>query len=89
VCRLRELRKQRRWSLRRLGDQVHRSHGYIWDLEVGSKRPSVSVAALLDAALAANGQLSEVREVSADSGELSAADYSTMGSAQPGSRVRV
>jgi transcriptional regulator with XRE-family HTH domain len=74
---LKELREQRRLSLRRLGQQVHCSHGYLWDLEAGNKRPSVSVAALLDAALGADGQLSAmVYEVSADSGELSTVNYS-------------
>lgn len=71
--RLKELREQRDLSLRRLGKQVHCSHGYLWDLEAGIKRPSLSVAALLDIALGANGQLSAmVRAVSADSGDLSA-----------------
>jgi transcriptional regulator with XRE-family HTH domain len=56
--RVGELRDQQRLSLRRLGQMVHCSHGYLWDLEAGSKRPSVSVAALLDAALSANGELS-------------------------------
>jgi len=56
---------------------IHCSHGYLWDLEAGTKRPSPSVAALLDTALDANGQLSAmVQELSADSGELSATGYS-------------
>ena len=42
---LRELREQRRLSLRHLGKQIHCSHGYLWDLESGAKRPSLSVAA--------------------------------------------
>src|SRR4051812_37397780 len=68
--RLKELRGERRLSLRRLGLQIHCSHGYLWDLEAGAKRPSVSVAALLDAALGANGELSAmVHEVSADTRE--------------------
>ncbi|GAB3138450.1 hypothetical protein GCM10027290_05840 [Micromonospora sonneratiae] len=71
--RLRELRIQRGLSLRRLGQQVHCSHGYLWDLEAGGKRPSASVAALLDAALGAGGQLRAlVTSVSADSGGLTA-----------------
>ncbi|BCJ76971.1 hypothetical protein CS0771_65150 [Catellatospora sp. IY07-71] len=66
---LKALREQRGLSLRRLGQQVHCSHGYLWDLEVGKKQPSVSVAALLDAVLGGNGELSAmVREVSADNG---------------------
>ncbi|GII22840.1 helix-turn-helix domain-containing protein [Planosporangium mesophilum] len=68
--RLRELREQRGLSLRQLGLQVHCSHGYLWDLEGGGKRPSASVATLLDAALGADGQLSAmVSEASADSGD--------------------
>ncbi|MDG4829267.1 helix-turn-helix transcriptional regulator [Solwaraspora sp. WMMD1047] len=67
--RLKELREQRGLSLRRLGQRVHCSHGYLWDLEAGGKRPSLSVVTLLDAALDAGGQLSAlVRTVSADSG---------------------
>ncbi|MEV0729561.1 helix-turn-helix domain-containing protein [Polymorphospora sp. NPDC050346] len=71
--RLKELRELRRLSLRRLGQLVHCSHGYLWELEAGSKRPSVSVAAALDATLDAEGRLSAmVHEVSADSGRPSA-----------------
>jgi transcriptional regulator with XRE-family HTH domain len=58
--RLRELRQGKRLSLRRLGQIVHCSHGYLWDLEVGAKRPSAEVAALLDAALDADGGLSSL-----------------------------
>lgn len=66
--RLKELREERGLSLRRLGQQVHCSHGYLWDLEAGNKRPSLPVASLLDAALGADGRLSAmVYEVSADS----------------------
>jgi transcriptional regulator with XRE-family HTH domain len=75
--RLKDLREQRRLSLRRLGRQIHCSHGYLWELEMGGKRPSVSVVALLDAALGAGGQLSAmVYEVSADSADTSVATYS-------------
>lgn len=71
--RLRELREQRGLSLRRLGRLVHCSHGHLWDLEANRRLPSASVVALLDKALGAAGQLSAmVREVSADSGELTA-----------------
>jgi transcriptional regulator with XRE-family HTH domain len=64
-----ELRERRGVSLRRLGQQVHCSHGFLWDLEAGKKQPSVSVAVLLDAALGGDGALSAmVHEVSADSG---------------------
>ena len=82
--RLRSLREERGLSLRRLGHLVHCSHGYLWDLEAGGKRPSASVVALLDTALGANGELSAlVSEVSADSGELVA------GPAEPGPDVAV
>jgi transcriptional regulator with XRE-family HTH domain len=65
--RLKELREQRGLSLRRLGAMIHCSHGHLWDLESGIKRPSVSVAVLLDQVLEAGGQLSAmVSEVSAD-----------------------
>lgn len=76
---LREHRERNRLSLRRLGDAVHISHGFIWDLEVGKKKPSLNVAALLDAALGAGGQLSAmVRELSADSPDPpSTADVAT------------
>src|SRR4051794_1995827 len=67
---LKQLREQRRLSLRRLGQQIHCSHGYLWDLERGMKRPSVAVALLLDSALEAGGKLSAlVHEVSADTRE--------------------
>jgi transcriptional regulator with XRE-family HTH domain len=67
--RLRELREQRRLSYRRLATMVHCTHGHIHELEKGAKRPSVALAALLDAALGASGHLSAmVVEVSADSG---------------------
>src|SRR4051812_8170585 len=65
---LKGLRERRGFSLRRLGQEVHCSHGFLWDLEAGKKQPSVSVAVLLDAALGGEGSLSAmVREVSADS----------------------
>ena len=65
--KLKELREQHGLSLRRLGGVIHCSHGYLWDLESGIKRPSLSVAVLLDHALEAGGQLSAmVSEVSAD-----------------------
>jgi transcriptional regulator with XRE-family HTH domain len=68
---LKQLRDQSGLSLRRLGKLIHCSHGYLWDLEAGGKRPSQSVVALLDAALKADGRLSAmVTELSADSGEL-------------------
>ena len=83
--RLKELREQCNLSLRGLGRQVHCSHGYLWDLEAGIKRPSLSVAALLDVALGANGQLSAmVHAVSADSGDLSAVGYTPGNPLPPG-----
>jgi transcriptional regulator with XRE-family HTH domain len=56
-------------SLRRLGQRVHCSHGYLWELEAGSKRPSAQIADLVDTALGADGRLSAAaRRVSADTG---------------------
>lgn len=64
---LKELREHHGISLRRLGQMVHCSHGYLWDLENSTKRPSQSVADLLDRALRADGRLASlVRESSAD-----------------------
>ena len=63
---LKELRTQRDWSLRGLGERVHCSHGHIWDLEHGHKRPSPAVAALLDDALDAGGRLVAMVRVAAD-----------------------
>jgi hypothetical protein len=54
---LRTLREGRGLSLRRLGRLVHYSHGYLWDLESGSKPPQRAVVAALDAALHADGRL--------------------------------
>ena len=51
------LRQQRGLSLRRLGRLVHYSHGFLWDLEAGIKRPNQAAASALDAALRADGQL--------------------------------
>lgn len=65
--RLKEFRELSGLSLRRLGRMIHCSHGYLWDLESGSKRPSTAVAASLDAALNAGGALSSmVYDLSAD-----------------------
>jgi transcriptional regulator with XRE-family HTH domain len=60
---LRRLREARRWSLRRLAEVVHVSHGHLWDLEKGRKQPSVAVAALLDNALDAGGRLAAMVRV--------------------------
>lgn len=54
---LRSLRDRRGLSLRRLGRLVHYSHGYLWDLESGAKRPTEAVVAALDSALDAGGRL--------------------------------
>jgi transcriptional regulator with XRE-family HTH domain len=71
--KLKELREKKGLSLRRLGQAIHCSHGYIWDLEAGTKRPSISVATLLDDALDASGQLSAmIHEMSADAGRAPA-----------------
>jgi transcriptional regulator with XRE-family HTH domain len=73
-AQVKELRLQRGLSLRRLGKLCHCSHGFLWDLEAGTKRPSAAVAALLDAALGTDGRLSAmVGKLSADSGERLAA----------------
>src|SRR3569833_1319226 len=70
--RLKELRHERGLSLRRLGKLIHCSHGYLWDLEAGTKRPSHAVVVLLDTQLGAGGELSAmVQTVSADNGEQS------------------
>lgn len=64
-----ELRLASGLSLRRLGQRVHCSHGYLWELESGSKRPSAQIADLIDTALGADGRLSAAaRRVSADTG---------------------
>jgi transcriptional regulator with XRE-family HTH domain len=55
--RLRELREAVGLSLRELGKLVSYSHSYLWELEAGSKRPSVQAAARLDEALGAGGNL--------------------------------
>ncbi|WP_405103084.1 helix-turn-helix domain-containing protein [Micromonospora sp. NBC_01412] len=71
---LKALRLKRNLSLRRLGQQVHCSHGYLWDLEAGLKRPSPPVLALLETALDAGGELLTLASVvSADAGEALAA----------------
>lgn len=63
---LKDLRTQHGWSLRGLGERVHCSHGHIWDLEHGQKRPSLAVAALLDEALDARGRLAAMVRISPD-----------------------
>ncbi|MFJ8578508.1 helix-turn-helix domain-containing protein [Micromonospora sp. NPDC093277] len=85
AARLKEFRERRGISLRSLGKEVHCSHGFLWDLEAGKKQPSISVAALLDAALGGGGALSDmVHEVSADSGEQMVGRDSSAGSASLG-----
>ncbi|MEU4424187.1 helix-turn-helix transcriptional regulator [Actinoplanes sp. NPDC024001] len=82
---LKELREQHGLSLRRLGGLIHCSHGHLWDLESGTKRPSVSVALLLDQALDAGGRLSAmVHEVSADTGTRLVVSEQAVRSAPPG-----
>ncbi|MFC6020605.1 helix-turn-helix domain-containing protein [Plantactinospora solaniradicis] len=63
--RLREMRVRQGLSFRRLGRLVHYSHGYLWDLETGSKRPTEAVASALDAVLGADGELSALASKSA------------------------
>ncbi len=67
--RLKELREQRGLSFRRLGNQIHYSHGYLWDLETGGKRPTVEVASALDTALDAHGQLLATANASVEADE--------------------
>lgn len=82
---LKALRLKRHLSLRRLGQQIHCSHGYLWDLEAGLKRPSPSVLALLEAALGAGGQLLALASAaSADDGEASAGTVNAGGTTIPG-----
>jgi GntR family transcriptional regulator len=57
---LRHLRRQRRWSLRRLAEHVNYSHTYVWEIETGRKHPTVEMAGALDRALDAGGQLAEL-----------------------------
>jgi transcriptional regulator with XRE-family HTH domain len=56
-ARLRELRGRAGLSLRALGRLVNYSHGYLWDLESGAKRPTVQITHALDSALNAGGDL--------------------------------
>jgi transcriptional regulator with XRE-family HTH domain len=67
---LKDLRTQHGWSLRGLGERVHCSHGHIWDLEHGQKRPSLAVAALLDQALDAGGRLAAMVRIATDPGAM-------------------
>jgi transcriptional regulator with XRE-family HTH domain len=60
------LRAQRGWSLRGRGNRVHCSHGHVWDLENGQKRPSLAVAALMDEAHGADGRLAAMVRVITD-----------------------
>jgi transcriptional regulator with XRE-family HTH domain/tetratricopeptide (TPR) repeat protein len=83
--RLKELRQDKALSLRRLGKMVHCSHGYLWDLESGTKRPSIAVALLLDNALDAAGELSSlVADMSADTALPPVECESTAGSLPAG-----
>ena len=59
-ARLRELRKQRQLSLRELADLAHHGKSYVGELEIGQKQPTVDVAANLDRALGANGELARM-----------------------------
>jgi transcriptional regulator with XRE-family HTH domain len=79
---LKTLRLKRNMSLRRLGQQVHCSHGYLWDLESSTKRPSTAVAALLDATLDAGGELLGL--ASAISDRVEATGGAGTGSSDPG-----
>ncbi|MFI9488813.1 helix-turn-helix domain-containing protein [Promicromonospora sp. NPDC052451] len=82
---LHSLRDERGWSLRRLGKRVNCSHGHLWDMEHGRKQPSLRVAALLDEALDAGGQLAAmVRAASPGDGGLVAAVSSIKSSSLEG-----
>lgn len=81
---LKELREERRLSLRRLGQKVHCSHGYLWDLESGNKNPSAALAAQLDAVLNAGGRLSALVCERTSNGRDLVAHHSRQGSLPPG-----
>jgi transcriptional regulator with XRE-family HTH domain len=69
---LKHLRLRRRLSLRRFATLVNYSHTYLWELEVGRKRPTVQIAAVLDKALHADGNLAQrVTEQPAPAAEAS------------------
>jgi GntR family transcriptional regulator len=57
---LKALRQDNGLSLRNLATRVHYSHSYLWDIETGRKQPTPEVARALDAALFADGTLSEL-----------------------------
>jgi transcriptional regulator with XRE-family HTH domain len=59
-ARLRELRHERHLSLRELGRRAVYSHTYLWEFEKGIKAPTVDVAARLDDALQAGGELARM-----------------------------
>lgn len=54
---MKELRQNKGWSYRQLARAVHYSHGYLWQLETGTKRATEAVAATIDRALGAEGRL--------------------------------
>jgi transcriptional regulator with XRE-family HTH domain len=63
--RLRDLREAAGLSLRQFGALSNYSHGYLWELEAGRKRPSEDTAARLDQILGAGGQLAMLAVVDA------------------------
>lgn len=54
---LRSLRNARDWTLRALGDRAFLSATQVWELEQGTKKPSLRSTAALDVALDAGGAL--------------------------------
>jgi hypothetical protein len=54
---LEELRRWRGLSLRRLVRTVNYSHTYLWEVETGRKPPTLAMAAAVDRALDAGGEL--------------------------------
>lgn len=55
--RLGELRRHRGLSYREFGKLTHYSHTYLWEIESGRKQPTPHIAAKLDEALEAHGEL--------------------------------
>jgi transcriptional regulator with XRE-family HTH domain len=62
---LRSLRQARDWTLRALGGRAFLSATQVWELEQGTKKPSLRSAAALDAALEAEGVLAAMVHVGA------------------------
>ncbi|WP_416901633.1 helix-turn-helix domain-containing protein [Micromonospora echinospora] len=63
---LRELRADRGWSLRDLGEKIQFNRGYIGKVEQGEKFPDRQFAELADPALAAHGALIDAWQAEAE-----------------------